>query len=154
MKYVRLPSNYGSMGSYHGILTVKLNMHHISTKFVSVCSAMIRKRITLTQSGTAYHVRVGGSNGMPVEPQAFVQLRSYCVVKSHIVQEVTLFLQNSMDLDQEVAKHSWWRAAAPILAWGQRQQQSIRPIAEHHVVELKDSGTAVNCEGDRTLQLR
>ena len=64
-------------------------------------------------------LRVGGSDGAPMEPLASTQPRPYCVVKSHILLKVTLFSQNSMDLDWEVEKHPWWRALEyHLMAWG------------------------------------
>ena len=60
-----------------------------------------------------FSLKVGESEGTPMEPLASIQPRPYCMVKSHILLEVTLFSQNSTDLDWEVEKHPWWRAAAP-----------------------------------------
>ena len=40
-----------------------------------------------------------------------LQPRSYCVVKCHMLQEVTLLMQNSTGLDRKVDKYCWWRAA-------------------------------------------
>ena len=53
----------------------------------------------------------------PGYPQTtLIELPSLCllytsVVKCHILQDVTLSIQNSTDLDRIVDKYSWWSAA-------------------------------------------
>ena len=42
---------------------------------------------------------------------ASLQSRPYCMVKYHILQDVTLLVGNSTDKDQKVDKYTWWRAA-------------------------------------------
>lgn len=51
------------------------------------------------------------------------QPKSYCMMKNRIIQEVTLLVQNSLDLDWKADKYFWWRAAPVIISaklrrWG------------------------------------
>ena len=73
-----------------------------------ICTSTVTRGIGEVVS--LYHVAWGiGSHRLPglfevmlatrLESLASPQLRPYCVVKCHILQEVTLLMQNSMDVD-------------------------------------------------------
>ena len=88
-----------------------------------------------------------------MEPLASIQTRPVCVVKSHILHDVTLFSQNRTDIDRKVDKHSWWRAAVSTSTKLRRKGRDpgtpyIWSIAGVNLYDSDGCNTEQNGEGD------
>lgn len=96
---------------------------------------------------------VGGSNDFPRKSLALTHPVSHCVLKSHILLEVTLFFEDQYGsrLGSRETFPVQSNNNLQVLACGRRRQYTWSNIAEHHLETLKDSGTAVDCEVGQDL---